>query len=225
RSNSFLPARRSTLWMYSILPVSQTVSSEWATAIIVAVWLFYLLLAKLHLFRHNCTLKIIMLYAFLILLLFGYFYTIYTSQLGPWMWKHNINPMGRTDAYDQVKFMYELTPAFVGRGMGYVADYLSSAGIVGFGLLHNDDLAMYIELGFWGFLVFLASYGVIFRVMLKRLRQREAVLVVCLILYTLVNYMTDNISIYISYMYPLYVMILALMHQGEKERNKEMVQV
>lgn len=187
-----------------------------ATVIIVAVWLLYLLLVYLRVFRKHVVAKVLVVYAIFIGVLFFYFNFIYTSQLGPWMWDHNINPMGRSDAYDAVKFMYELRWDYVGLGMGHVADYLSRANISGFGLLHNDDLAMYIELGCVGYLAYLTSYGMVFRTVLLKLKQREAMLIVVLFIYTFVNYMTDNISIYISYLYPLYIMIFALMEKGEK---------
>lgn len=71
----------------------------------------------------------------------------------------NINLNNRDALFGIVKDRYDFTPTFIGRGFGYIKeylDYLKSMHVkyagAGAHYIHNDILVYYIELGFWGFL-------------------------------------------------------------------------
>lgn len=118
-----------------------------------------------------------------------------------------INTMGRLELYSYAAGYYEVSPTFVGMGFTKftrlfweLAD--ADAQIFSFGLpysIHSNIVELFIELGFYGFPVWLAFtiYGkpVIFE-RFGHVRVANAYLVVSV--YMLVLYLTDNTFTYCS---------------------------
>ena len=122
-----------------------------------------------------------------------------------------INTMGRVEIYDAMKPYYEISPGFLGHGLGFVNRMLSSGSIrVRLGLyyqvqdIHNDFLRMYIEIGQIGFLTWIWS------LIYTRLRyfaditnKKQAVLAFSCMAFWFVTFLSENI-------YYLYYAVLPL---------------
>lgn len=142
-----------------------------------------------------------------ILLLYVYFCKV--GLIDTLMYKSGINSMGRLNVWNYFSEYYSFSPYYLGIGFGGVKNLLNTYNSEFFGRLHNDILMYYIELGFWGFLVYFSSFFSIFYRMIKqrKINYSKAVLLVILITYTYLCYCTDNISIYISYLFPFYLVL------------------
>ncbi len=116
---------------------------------------------------------------------------------------YNIKTMSRMTAFEYFYEYYEISPAFMGQGLGYVMNKLQLAGrqLFGIGDLHNDILKMYIELGFIGALLFFANM-VIFQTnrLFRNFDYRVGVKYFTLVVYTLILCFTDNILRYNTYL-------------------------
>ena len=68
-----------------------------------------------------------------------------------------INTMGRVEVYGWFEDQYNLTPFYFGRGFQYIRLYMEHERgnwmVNSFHYLHNSILQIYIETGFWGFLM------------------------------------------------------------------------
>lgn len=78
--------------------------------------------------------------------------------------KYQIETNSRQSIYDSYSAYYEYSPMYMGRGLGWVADYQrNTEGTTG---IHNEYIRAYVELGFWGFLIWI---GAAFPVQMKKL--------------------------------------------------------
>lgn len=71
-----------------------------------------------------------------------------------------VDTMSRADMYDQVKDEYTFSPAYAGQGMGHLSYHLTREEELWENAIHNDFLQFYIDLGFWGYIVWLLSLTV-----------------------------------------------------------------
>lgn len=139
--------------------------------------------------------------------------------------KLHINTNGRIDTWRNFRDIYYISPIFRGTGIGKVGMVLNQLNIPTFEMLHNDILTYYIEIGFIGFGIFLVS---LFNMGQACSENRKRLVITLIIVYTLINYCTDNISIYINYWTPLSVMILSIINanmKGEKANSYKLERV
>ncbi len=139
--------------------------------------------------------------------------------------KLHINTNGRIDTWRNFRDIYYISPIFRGAGIGKVGMVLNQLNIPTFEMLHNDILTYYIEIGFIGFGIFLVS---LFNMGQACSENRKRLVITLIIVYTLINYCTDNISIYINYWTPLSVMILSIINanmKGEKANSYKLERV
>lgn len=122
-----------------------------------------------------------------------------------------IETSGRVVIYHAVDRFYEFTPEFLGNGIGFLTYQLSSGMNVGVSSVHNDFLQYYIDLGFWGYLLWLLSMTVA-RVCYfgRKGRIDNAILCLCLSIYLLIVSSTDN-----TMNYPLLTAVLAILMIGD----------
>lgn len=122
-----------------------------------------------------------------------------------------IETSGRVVIYHAVDRFYEFTPEFLGNGIGFLTYQLSSGMNVGVSSVHNDFLQYYIDLGFWGYLLWLLSMTVA-RVCYfgRKGRIDNAILCLCLSIYLLIVSSTDN-----TMNYPLLTAVLAVLMIGD----------
>lgn len=79
---------------------------------------------------------------------FGGFH--YLEQLG-------LDTMSRADIYDMVEDYYEFAPDFFGHGMGWMSYQLTRVIDLWENAIHNDYLQFYIDLGFFGYILWIMS--------------------------------------------------------------------
>lgn len=127
----------------------------------------------------------------------------------------NINTMGRVNMWRKMNDYYVFSPDFTGWGIGWVSEWLKNANIPSFSNLHNDFLMAYIELGFWGYVLWILSF-VLIVALVKKESVKKANFIMILFGYAFINFLTDNIYLYVSFLTPLYTICLDVIY-GENE--------
>ena len=148
--------------------------------------------------------------------IFGYVYLIYSGIMEAFCWGANINTSGRVEMYTKMAQEYEFSPLFLGEGLGIVEKLLEYWRVSVFQNLHYDLLKFYIELCFIGLLLFLLSYGVSFFFIEKRFGKLAMGFAFVTAIYSVLLYATDNVSIYMIYLIPMYSTFFAML---ASERN------
>ena len=121
-----------------------------------------------------------------------------------------INTSGRVKIYDAVDKFYEFHPGFLGNGIGFLTYQLNEFMSVGVGAVHNDFLQHFIDLGFWGYIIWLTAMIVIRVCYFGRKGNVEnAILTFMLTLYLVVVSSTDN-----TMNYPLLTGVIAILMMG-----------
>ena len=106
---------------------------------------------------------ITVLLVLLMVLSIGYIVWVYYG-LFDWLESVGLSTSGRNWLYAQIREYYTMSPAYFGRGAGFVSRSFMDGTIdltnKGFtiGDIHNDYLRQYIEYGFWGYLLWLWLY-------------------------------------------------------------------
>ena len=195
-------------WRMFALAVFFLILGEKRIGILAAVAaLCVMLLAKT--FRYNMKL-ILGIWGVIITAIYAYLYAIYSGAMEAFCWAANINTNGRVEIYSRMANEFEFSFGHLGKGLGTVEYLLEHWNVAMYGNLHNDLLKIYIELGFLGFLIYLLSFGVLFYYIGKRIGNSRSCFLLGLIVYTMLVFATDNISIYMIYLIPLYSVMLAV---------------
>ncbi len=124
--------------------------------------------------------------------------------------KAGIETSGRVEIYGAVDHFYEFSPEFLGHGIGFLTYQLNTFMHVGVASVHNDFLQHFIDLGFWGYLVWLVSMTLV-RVWYfgRKGNVENAILTFILTVYLIVVSSTDN-----TMNYPLLTGVLAMLMMG-----------
>lgn len=124
--------------------------------------------------------------------------------------KAGINTSGRVEIYNAVDKFYEFDPAFLGNGIGFLTYQLNTFMKVGVASVHNDFLQHFIDLGFWGYIIWLVSMTLV-RVWYfgRRGNVENAIITFILTLYLIIVSTTDN-----TMNYPLLTGVLAMLMMG-----------
>ena len=157
----------------------------------------------------------------LVLILIGYI-GIIKLDVFALLEEAGIDTSGRVVIYNAVDKFYEFSPEFLGNGIGFLTYQLSSNMSVGVHAVHNDFLQYFIDLGFWGYILWLVSMTIL-RVCYfgKKGDIENAILTFSLTLYLIIVSSTDN-----TMNFPLLTTVLAILMIGngfdEKVRKTEM---
>ncbi len=133
-----------------------------------------------------------------------------------------INTSGRVEIYNAVDKFYEFNPSFLGNGIGFLTYQLNEFMSVGVGAVHNDFLQHFIDLGFWGYIIWLVSM-ILIRVGYygRKGNVENAIITFMLTLYLIIVSSTDN-----TMNYPLLTGVLAMLMMGnsfeDDVRNTEL---
>ena len=111
---------------------------------------------------------------------------------------------------------------FLGRGIGIVEKLLECYNISAFANLHNDLLKFYVELGFIGLGLYLASYIMMFLIAERYFGKSSMSYLFLVSIYTIIIFATDNISIYLIYLIPMYVTMFAVLSPEETSNVKRL---
>ena len=124
--------------------------------------------------------------------------------------KAGINTSGRVEIYNAVDKFYEFTPSFLGNGIGFLTYQLNTFMNVGVASVHNDFLQHFIDLGFWGYIIWLFSMNLA-RVWYfgRKGNVENAIITFMLTLYLIIVSSTDN-----TMNYPLLTGVLAMLMIG-----------
>lgn len=156
----------------------------------------------------------------LIFLLLGYVALIKMDAFEA-LEKAGINTSGRVQIYNAVDEFYEFSPGFLGNGIGFLTYQLNAFIKMGVASVHNDFLQHFIDLGFWGYIIWLISMTLI-RIWYfgRKGNVDNAIVSFMLMVYLIVVSSTDN-----TMNYPLLTGTLAILMMGhsfeERVRNKE----
>ena len=178
-------------------------------AIVVAVGLGWLLLfiAK---YKKDTAMRITVILTVIVgVILVGYV-AIIKMDVFALIEKAGINTSGRVVIYNAVDKFYEFAPDFLGNGIGFLTYQLSTNMNVGVTSVHNDFLQYYIDLGFWGYILWLISMTCV-RVCYfgRKGRTDSAIVTFALTVYLIVVSSTDN-----TINYPLLTTVLAILMIG-----------
>ncbi|MBR5285032.1 MAG: O-antigen ligase family protein [Clostridia bacterium] len=121
-----------------------------------------------------------------------------------------INTSGRVGVYHAVDEFYQFDPAFLGNGIGFLTYQLNTFMYMGVASVHNDFLQHFIDLGFWGYIIWLVTM-IFARVLYfgKKGNLDNAIITFILMVYLIVVSATDN-----TMNYPLLTCVLAMLMMG-----------
>ena len=189
-------------------------------AIIIALAFGWLLkfIAK---FKKDTAMRLTVIFSvILVVLLIGYV-AIIKLDVFSLLEEIGIDTSGRVVVYQAVDKFYEFTPGFLGNGIGFLTYQLSTNMDVGVSSVHNDFLQYFIDLGFWGYILWLVSMTLV-RVCYFGAKGKvdNAITTLVLTIYLVIVSSTDN-----TMNYPLLTTVLAIIMIGhgfdEKVRSSE----
>ena len=131
-----------------------------------------------------------------------YVYLIKSNIFVTLMQEYGVNLMNREGLYEFIGDQYEFSPFFMGRGFGFVEEYLVYAKTLGLQYagsslehIHNDLLLYYIEEGFWGYLIWLGINCIWYPIWWYKNGNSKLCLIYTIInAYNLITFTTDNMS-------------------------------
>lgn len=191
-------------------------------AIVIAVVMGWLLkfIAKFN--KASAHRIMVILTILLVLILIGYV-AIIKMDVFALLQEAGIETSGRVKIYRSVDKFYEFKPGFLGHGINFLSYQLSTTDMnIQVTAVHNDFLQYFIDLGFWGYILWLVSMTLV-RVLYfgAKGNTEKAIIVFALILYLVIVSSTDN-----TINYPLLTTVLATIMIGhgfdDKVRDKEM---
>lgn len=158
----------------------------------------------------------------LIALLIGYV-AIIKMDVFALLEEAGINTSGRVKVYRAVDEFYEFSPEFLGHGIGFLTYQLNTyMNDIDVAAIHNDFLQHFIDLGFWGYLIWLISMTLLrVRYFGRSGNVDNAIVSFMLMVYLIVVSSTDN-----TMNYPLLTGVLAMLMMGngfdDAVRKKEL---
>ena len=179
-------------------------------AIAIALFFGYLLkfIAKYN--KKTAEILVIILSVAVIVLLIGYIALIKMDAF-ELLEEAGINTSGRVEIYNAVDEFYEFNPGFLGNGIGFLTYQLNTFMNVGVASVHNDFLQHFIDLGFWGYIIWLITMTLTRTCYFGRRGNVEnAIISFILTLYLIIVSTTNN-----TMNYPLLTGVLAILMMGE----------
>lgn len=143
-----------------------------------------------------------------------YIYVIYSGVLEYFCQGLGVNTNGRVKMYGRLAEWFDREFLWFGKGVGVVEMLLENWSVSDFNNLHNDLLKFYVELGLIGLLFFLVSFGFCFYWAEKKVGKSQMSFLVAIAIYSIILFMTDNVSIYILYLLPMYSMCFAVLSEN-----------
>lgn len=130
--------------------------------------------------------------------------------------EHGINVMSRERFYGMVENYYRIDPGFLGQGVGFISRFFSESDA---SALHNDILRIYIDLGFWGFFIWMIA-AVPIRVWFVSKWQgiQGGILCFAYMTYLIVTATTDNTFYYIYVTGAVAILTMSYKLEDQEER-------
>lgn len=173
---------------------------------LVLAWLLRLI-AK---FKKELAMRVIVVLTILLVIILIAYVWIIKMDLFSLLEKIGINTSGRANIYNAVDKFYEFSPEFLGNGIGFLTYQLNTYISIGVNSVHNDFLQHYIDLGFWGYILWLLSMTLL-RVCYfgAKGKTENAIIAFALTVYLVIVSSTDN-----TLNYPLFTTAIAILMIG-----------
>lgn len=118
-----------------------------------------------------------------------------------------IDLMGRAHLLEELEGFYGFGPSFMGYGAGFAQEYVLA---VHGAATHNDIIVLYVDIGFWGLIVWgILMFCVRPSIVGRAQNLRSAVLCFCYSVYLTATAMTDNTFYYVYVSTAIAVLTLA----------------
>lgn len=178
-------------------------------AIVIALMFGYLLKFIARFNQKTASRLIIFFSIALIILLLGYI-AIVKGDAFELLEKAGINTSGRVGIYNAVDDFYEFSPTFLGNGIGFLTYQLNTNMSIGVASVHNEFLQYFIDLGFFGYIIWLFSI-ILLRVWYfgRKGNVENMIIAFMLTIYLVIVSSTDN-----TMTYPLLTGVLAMLMMG-----------
>ncbi|CDM69223.1 putative membrane protein [Clostridium bornimense] len=183
----------------------------------IVIFLFFILCKK-----NKNLLKWMALFSILIITVgYIYIYIIKSGYFYAFLERYNINAMARSELWQGISEQYDFSIFYSGRGLGFVSiwmdnnwQYLNINGLTQSTGLHNDLLKFYIDLGFFGNLLFLFNllYMNAKRIS-KKISINASLLYFTLISLQILTWFTDVVSLYHNFQWIFYLIVFSLLSQ------------
>lgn len=166
-----------------------------------------------------CVATLILSFAYIVAIHEGLFDML--EQMG-------MDTKGRDMLYRYVARQYSISPTFLGRGLGFSSTAWDLTGLIGpewrgvhQDAYHNEFVRMYVEVGFFGYIVWFIFYlPVRLSYMWKHGGKRAGILTLAFSIYCMITYATDNtLYYYFINLSTFILMLVELMPDKEAERK------
>ena len=112
-------------------------------------------------FKKDTAMRITVILSFiLVVLLIGYV-GIIKLDVFSMLQEAGIETSGRVTLYNEVDKFYDFSAGYLGKGIGFLTYQLNNNTNVSVSAVHNDFLQYFIDLGFWGYILWLISMTVV----------------------------------------------------------------
>lgn len=178
-----------------------------AMAVVAAVKILMLFLEKI---SQRAVIKAVNTVALIcVLLLIGYIAVI-KADVFSLLEDAGVETSGRAYIYSHVNEYYDFSPFFVGNGIGFLTYQLNEVVSLGVSAVHNDFLQFFVDLGFFGYILWLLSMTVLRTKYFGRNKDADtAQITILLTVYLLIVSSTDN-----TINYPLLTTVTAVLIIG-----------
>lgn len=173
-------------------------------------------------FKKDIAMRLMIVFTVLLVLVLIGYVAIIKLDIFSLLEKIGINTSGRAKIYNAVDKFYEFSPEFLGNGIGFLTYQLNTTMDIGVNSVHNDFLQYFVDLGFWGYILWLLSMTIL-RVCYfgANGKTENAIIAFALTVYLVVVSSTDN-----TLNYPLFTTAIAILMIGpgfdERVRNTDM---
>ncbi len=178
-----------------------------AIVIALALGYFFKFIAR---YNKKTAIRLVMFFTIVVIALLIFYIVLIKADAFELLEKAGINTSGRVGIYNAVDKFYEFSPEFLGNGIGFLTYQLNTFMNVGVASVHNDFLQHFIDLGFWGYIIWLVSMTVV-RVWYfgRKGNVENAIITFILTIYLIIVSTTDN-----TMNYPLLTCVLAILMMG-----------
>ena len=178
-------------------------------AIVIALF-FGVMLKFISKYSKKAAMNLAMFFTVLIILLLIGYIALIKMNAFELLEQIGIDTSGRANIYSAVSKYYDFSPGFLGNGIGFLTYQLSSNIHIGVASVHNDFLQYFIDLGFWGYIMWLVSMTLLrVRYFGANGNVESAIVTFALLVYLIVVSLTDN-----TMNYPLLTAVLAILMSG-----------
>lgn len=183
-----------------------------AIVAVAAVRLIFLLFRKASSKTVCRAATVVMLVA--VVLLVGYIWIIKLDFFS-YLEKAGVDTSGRAYIYSHVNEYYSFSPLFPGRGIGFLTYQLNESVSLGVSAVHNDFLQFFIDLGFFGYILWLLSMTVLRTSYFGKNDGDTALITMLLTVYLIIVSSTDN-----TMNYPLLTTVMGVLIIGNGYRKR-----